>query len=539
MKKRLVAVLLTLAMSVSLLACGGGNDKTEETSKTETETEEAGGGTFVVPINATSIKSLTPYSIYGSDDGQMAAAPCFDPLYIVTKDETRWYLAESLEPTADDGCHYELKLKDGIKWHDGEDFNADDVVYTINMLLDPSNGGAPNEAVCYDGKTISAEKVDDLTVAITLQEPFSGFESELGRIRVIAEHIFGGQTSVKDMTEELATCIGTGPFKLKEYNEGDSIVFERNDDYYREPAGLDQVVIKLMPDLSAQEAALQNGEISMMRVTSQTKLDKYKADDNYTVYTIPEGRLNYLAFNYQTEIMKNDDARKAICLALNVDEIVAGAYGSSDLAIPAKNFCSPQNLYFNDEMEGYKQNLEEAKALAEKSGLTGKTLKYIYFTQRPNMKETAQIVQQQLKEIGVNVEIEGFDNGEFFMHLFAAWLTGKTIEDTSWDIASNGMDSLNADPGTKMSGWKGELVNNGFYASDATIELWEKAAQALDEKEREQYYKELQVQMNEDYPFYPMANTNYVIVAHKEFKGLDKVLNYPVFEDYTVISMEK
>ena len=141
MKKRLVAVLLTLAMSVSLLACGGGNDKTEETSKTETETEEAGGGTFVVPINATSITSLTPYSIYGSDDGQMAAAPCFDPLYIVTKDETRWYLAESIEPTADDGCHYELKLKDGVKWHDGEDFNADDVVYTINMLLDPSNGG--------------------------------------------------------------------------------------------------------------------------------------------------------------------------------------------------------------------------------------------------------------------------------------------------------------------------------------------------------------------------------------------------------------
>lgn len=539
MKKRLVAVLLTLAMSVSLLACGGGNDKTEETSKTETETEEAGGGTFVVPINATSITSLTPYSIYGSDDGQMAAAPCFDPLYIVTKDETRWYLAESIEPTADDGCHYELKLKDGVKWHDGEDFNADDVVYTINMLLDPSNGGAPNEAVCYDGKTISAEKVDDLTVAITLQEPFSGFVSELGRIRIIAEHVFGGKTSVKDMTEELATCVGTGPFKLKEYNEGDSIVYERNDDYYREPASLDQVVIKLMPDLSAQEAALQNGEISMMRVTSQTKLDKYKADDNYTVYTIPEGRLNYLAFNYQTEIMKNDDARKAICLALNVDEIVAGAYGSSDLAIPAKNFCSPQNLYFNDEMEGYQQNLEEAKALAEKSGLTDVTLKYIYFTQRPNMKETAQIVQQQLKAIGVNVEIEGFDNGEFFGHLFAAWISGKTVEDTSWDIASNGMDSLNADPATKMTSWKGELVQNGFYMSDATKELWEKAAQSLDETEREKYYKELQVQMNEDYPFYPMANTNYVIVAHKEFKGLDKVLNYPVFEDYTVISMEK
>ena len=538
MKKRLVAVLLTMAMALSMVACGG-NSKTNETAKTESATTQEGGGTFVVPINATSISSLTPYDVYGSDDLNMAAAPCFDPLYIITKDETRWYLAESIEPTADDGCHYQLKLKDGIKWHDGEALNADDVVYTINVLLDASNYGAPNESVCYDGKTISAEKVDDLTVDFTLQEPFSGFESELGRIRILPEHVFGGKTSIKEMTDELNQCVGSGPFKLKEYNEGESIVYERNDDYYREPASLDQVVIKLMPDLSAQEAALQSGEISMMRVTSQTKLDKYKTDDNYTVYTIPEGRLNYLAFNYQTEIMKNEDARKAICLALNVDEIITGAYGSEELAIPAKNFCSPQNLYFNDEMEGYQQNIEEAKALAEKSGLTKKTLHYIYFTQRPNMKETAQIVQQQLKAIGVNMEIEGYDNGEFFKHLFAAWITGETIEDTSWDIASNGMDSLNADPATKMTSWKGELIQNGFYMSDATKELWEKAAQSLDETEREKLYKELQVQMNEDYPFYPMANTNYVIVAHKEFKGLDTVPNYPVFEDYTTISMEK
>lgn len=538
MKKRVLSMLLVVAMSVSLFAGCGGSKTDENAATNNEETESAGGGTFVVPINATSITSLTPYSIYGSDDGQMAAAPCFDPLYVITGTGTRWYLAKSMEPTSDDGCHYEMKLNDGMKWHDGEAITADDVVYTVNMLADPANSGAPNEAVCYDGKVIKAEKVDDLTVAVTLEEPFSAFECEFGRIRILPEHIFGGQTCVKDMTEELAMCVGSGPFKLKEYVEGDSIIYERNDDYYREPASLDQVVIKLMPDLSAQEAALQTGEISMMRVTSQTKLEKYKADEDYTVYTIPEGRLNYMTFNYQCDIWKNEDARKAVCLALNVDEIVAGAYGSDELAIPAKNFCSPQNFYFNDEMEGYQQNIEEAKALAEKSGLTDITLNYIYFTQRPNMKETAQIVQQQLKEIGVEVNIQGYDNGEFFMHLFAAWLTGETIEDTSWDLATNGMDSLNADPGTKMTSWKGELTQNGFYMSEASIDLWERAAKSLDETEREQLYKELQVQMSDDYSLYPMANTNYVIVARKEFKGLDTILNYPIFEDYTVISME-
>lgn len=541
MKKKLVSVLLVAAMAASmLLGCGNKADSGSSSSGTSTSADASvDGGTFVVPVNTNSIASLTPYNVYGSDDLLIASAPCFDPLYIVTAEGTRWYLADSMEPTSDDGMHYEMKLKDGLKWHDGEPITADDVVFTVDMFKDTSNTGATSESVTYNNKTLSAEKVDDLTVAITLQEPFSAFETEFGRIQIIPKHVFNGNTNVADNKKALKKCIGSGPFKLKEYKEGDSIVYERNDDYYRGKPSLGQVVIKMMPDQSAQEAALQSGEISMMRVTSQTKLDKYKKDSDYKVYTLPEGRLNYLAFNYQSPIMQDMDARKAICLALNDDDIIKGAYGSEELALPAKNFCAPQNLYYNDEMTGYQQNIEEAKKLAEKSGLTKTTLHYMYFTARPNMKETAQIVQEQLKAIGVKMEIEGVDSGEFFQRLFAAWVTGKTVVDTSWDLASNGMDQLNADPATKMSSWTGDLLEKGFYVSPETKDLWIKASQAISTEDREKYYKELQVQMNEDYSMYPMANTNYVIVARKEFKGLDEIKRVPIFEDYLKISMEK
>lgn len=540
MKKKLVSVLLVAAMAASmLLGCGSKADSGSSSSGTSTSADASDGGTFVVPVNTNSIASLTPYNVYGSDDLLIASAPCFDPLYIITADGTRWYLADSMEPTSDDGMHYEMKLKDGLKWHDGEPITADDVVFTVDMFKDTSNTGATSESVTYNNKTLSAEKVDDLTVAITLQEPFSAFETEFGRIQIIPKHIFDGNTNVADNKKALKKCIGSGPFKLKEYKEGDSIVYERNDDYYRGKPSLVQVVIKMMPDESAQEAALQSGEISMMRVTNQTKLDKYKKDSDYKVYTLPEGRLNYLAFNYQSPIMQDIDARKAICLALNDDDIIKGAYGSEELALPAKNFCAPQNLYYNDEMTGYQQNIEEAKKLAEKSGLTKTTLHYMYFTARPNMKETAQIVQEQLKKIGVKMEIEGVDSGEFFQRLFAAWVTGKTVVDTSWDLASNGMDQLNADPATKMTSWTGDLLEKGFYVSPETKDLWIKASQSLTTEDREKYYKELQVQMNEDYSMYPMANTNYVIVARKEFKGLDEIKRVPIFEDYLKISMEK
>ena len=99
--------------------------------------------------------------------------------------------------------------------------------------------GATSNCITYDGQTIEVEKVDDLTLNITLQKPFSGFESEFGRLQVLPKHVFDGKTNVSELTEEANKGIGSGPFKLKEYNEGESIVYERYDDYYRGQASLD------------------------------------------------------------------------------------------------------------------------------------------------------------------------------------------------------------------------------------------------------------------------------------------------------------
>ena len=135
MKKRIVSVLLVAAMAVGMLMGCGSKSNSGSDSSSGTSTS-ADGGTFVVPVNTNSIASLTPYNVYGSDDLLIASAPCFDPLFIVTAEGTRWYLADSLEATSDDGMHYNLKLKDGLKWHDGEPITADDVVFTIDMFKD-------------------------------------------------------------------------------------------------------------------------------------------------------------------------------------------------------------------------------------------------------------------------------------------------------------------------------------------------------------------------------------------------------------------
>lgn len=158
MKRKIISLLLTVAMAASLaVGCGGNAGDKEKTSESATTSGESGGGTFIVPINSNSVKTVTPYAPYGSDDWLMASAPCFDPLLIVNKDETRWYLAKSLEATSDDGCHYQLKLNDGMTWHDGEPITVDDIIFTIDVILDPANGADPDN-VSYNGKPISAEK---------------------------------------------------------------------------------------------------------------------------------------------------------------------------------------------------------------------------------------------------------------------------------------------------------------------------------------------------------------------------------------------
>ena len=98
---------------------------------------------------------------------------------------------------------------------------------------------------------------------------------------------------------------------------------------------------------------------------------------------------------------------------------------------------------------------------------------------------------------------------------------------------------MNSDPATVIMEYVGPNAGNGFYSSEETVELWNKASKAVDLEERESLFKELQQSIKDDYSMYPMANTNYVMVAQKGFHGLDSVSRVPVFEDYLQIYFEQ
>lgn len=536
MKKRLLSLLLCVTMTAAMLAgCGGSSDEANTDTNTEVitgedtgedtgETESTGGGTLVMPVSAT-VTSLNRL-LESMAEGWFQLAGYADELYFVDKNETRFYLAESCE-ISEDGLTYTVKLRDNLKWHDGEAITADDIVFTVNCVADTNNGASfTNVAYVGDG-AVTVAKVDDLTVTFTLPEVSASYYELLGKLVPIPEHAFGGNTDIVSAEANL-TDIGSGPYKITEFNNGESLVLEKFEDYYGDAPQIDTIVYKVIGDSSAQEVAFQNGEINYLALSSDVAAAKYKTTENVSVYELPEGRVNYMAWNKYCATWENPDAVKAVFLALNQDEIVKGVYGDS-MAVAANTIFSNQNLFHDESIQGYSQDLEKAKELAESSGLAGKTIKLYYNADRIYMKETALIIQQQLKAIDVNLEVEGVESSAFFGIVFT--------DQADYELYLNGYGAT-GDPDSVVSGMFNGTWGINVDTSEEILDLFVKGSATTDEAERQAIYSELQQKAVEQYLIYPIAYPNYCFAAVSNVQGLDYYTTTPVFEDYTKLSIK-
>ena len=539
--KRLLSIFLAVVMILSLVACGGKTEEetkpvdskptesTTEEKKEETKTEapkekvKVDGGTFAMPLSADVTELI---SIVTSDDNiWQALSPMWDMMWYETGDGTNFYLAESYE-ISDDALDYTIKLVENAKWHDGEAITADDLIFTLDACRTIDNA---NNIVTPNNAEITYEKLDDYTVKIHLSKPVSFYSNVLGRLTILPEHIYEGDVNVKGHAKSNAG-IGSGPYKLEAWNKGESLVYSRNEDYYRGKPNLETIVMKVMPDAAVQEMALQNGEISMMRITTQEQLDKFNNKEEFNVYSFSEVRTNFLLLRTSDNIFQDIKARQAFCLALNIPEIVEASFGSEIFASPAGSMFTPMTKYYNPEQKNFEQDLELAKKLAEESGLAGTTLKYGYRTDRVGMEAQALMVQQQLKEIGVEVEL--------ITGKFGSGAVANDEQEVKLDLISNGADSLIGDPGTKNGTFgnsKKHLKNTG--RTQEYLDAWNAAISGVTEEERAAAYKDVQALVYDSYSFIPTSQPNYVFVASSDFGGLDINQTVMLFQDYIDLYM--
>lgn len=533
MKKRLLALMLAAAMTLSMAACGSSTQETEkpaEEAKTEQAAEQSDKKVFVYPAD-TDVSNLLPNA--GSSDSITAIwQPLYDPLYIIGSDEAsvRYYLVDQYQ-VSEDGLNIKLHFNENAKWHDGKAVTVEDLLFTVKYLAE----GATRTKTTFTkmgNQEIIYDKVDDYNVTITLPEYQSSFLTVLGRLHLYPAHLFNNDVQAVETSDANMLGVGNGPFKLKEWNKGENIIYEKNPDYYRGEAKIDELIMKVIPDNSAKEVAFQSGEISCLRITNKEKYDKYSAMDNVSISKTPECRVNYFTTNARSTKITSKEAREAIFYAINLDEIMDTVYGSEQMSQSGKTVFCDQNLYFANQMENYRYDLEKAKELAKKTGLDQVTLRYIYNNQRVGIPEVAVVIQQQLKKAGIDVELVGSDSGPFFKGYFS-WMIGET--DTSWDLATNGWDSMQGDPSTQITSYVGNP--EATDCREVTIQTLSEAIHATDEDVRKDKYLEFQKLLQEDFVIYPISCPNYVWVTQKGVTGLDTINSMIPFEDWTLIDI--
>lgn len=523
MKKKLVSLLLCAALAVGALAgCGSSDPEEEAKSKAAAEgkstTAKGTEGVFTYAIGGDTGNTLNPLT---ADDrfGLMACHLLYSPLYYIYPDGTTEYiLAESME-ASDDGLTYTMKLKSGLKWSDGEPLTADDVVFTYDSI------NAENQNLYIDGQPIKAEKVDDLTVKFTLPEVSASYYSLLGNLILIPEHAFNGNTDIKSAEANL-TDIGSGPYKLVEFKDGESLVLEKFDDYYGNEPQIEKIIFKVISDPSAQEVAFKNGEINFLTASSDDVIKEIEKTEGVALHTLAEGRVKYLAWNKYCPTWENRDAVKAVFMALNQEEIVKGAYGEH-MGKAANSIFSNRNTFYDESVKGYEQNLDEAKKLAKSSGLAGKTIKLHYNTDRSYMEATALLIQEQLKAIDVNVEIQGIDANGFFDVVFT--------DQSDYELYLNEYGAI-GDPDNVISGMFDGTWGVNVDTPQEILDLFEKARRTTDVEERTEIYKDLQQKAADAYLIYPIAYPNYCFATSDNLEGTEALSTTPVFEDYTKLS---
>ncbi len=519
-KKKWLSVGL-VALGLFLAACGSGS------STTTSSTTTADSSTFTYAISGDP-SSMNP--INTSDRwGLTVANMIFSPLVAIDGEgNSENVLAESVEPAAD-GKSVTVKLKQGIKWSDGEAFTADDVVFTYTKKADKANGNA--DSLWIGDQAIKAVKVDDYTVRFDFPTVSAAAVNNIvTETFIIPEHIYKDVTdfSVSELPE---TPVGTGPYKLKEYKRGQYLQFEANENYFGTKPSIKNVTLQIIESTNTAKVALQKGEVDATVVLPSDSKDL--DTDSISTYAYSENRIGYLGLNSQTEQLKDVKVRQAIFYALNKDEMNKAAYLDEKYYATPYSFLPPANKFVSDDVEKYSTDDAKAKKLLAEAGVSDLKINLAFTASDPAQSLQATLIQQQLAKVGITVELQGGDGTAIYTEL-------RKADSTKYNMFLGGYIMGN-DPDQYARLFKTGGGSNYFkLANDTVDQLFNDGAVELDTTKREAIYDDLQKEIADQAVIYPIVDNKKILAANKRIQGIDDAKLVPIytFEDMAKLTIK-
>nr|WP_148350176.1 ABC transporter substrate-binding protein [Thalassobacillus devorans] len=499
----------------------GEDSNSQDTTDSESAEEGSGGSsTFVFGRGADS-EQLDPSKV---TDGESiyVTNQIYDTLVRYEQEGTEVVPALATEwDTSDDGLEWTFQLRDDVTFHDGTDFTAEDVVFNFERWTEGAEYvyygymfGASDENP--SGIIENVEATGDYEVTFTLSEPNAPF------LNTLAMPPFG--IASPDAIEEhgddyFKNPVGTGPFIFEEWKQDDSITLSKNEDYFGETAKVDTVIFRVIPDNGARFMELQSGSIDAMNGMNPQDIQQAEDDEALQIIRRPSMNVSYMAMNTDKEgPLKDKKVRQAINLAIDKEKLLSLFEG---IGKPAKNPMPPSLWGYNDDVEDYGYDVEEAKSLLAEAGY-GDGMSITLYTMSnprpylPQPKFAAQAIQEMLKEVNVDVEIV---ENEWDSHLSAT-------ENGDHDMAFLGWTGDNGDPDNflyvlldKDNAKKGSAGNIAFYKNDELHDILKQAQTELDQEKRVGLYEEAQEIIHEDAPWFPIAHTTPPLAVKKEVQN--------------------
>lgn len=512
MKKRTLRVIgAAMAAMMLLSGCGGSaGTSNSETAAVAENTEKRD----TVTIRA--IADQTTFDPYKSSDQNQweSMYGLYDTLF---REENSEYVPNIIEDDYsfnEDGTELTMTLKDGIKFHNGDIMTVDDVVFSLNTSIASSFTSKFTSAMDH------AEKIDDKSFKLVLKYSYSPI---VGSLVSAVTGIVPQAVYEADPDDFAVNPVGSGPYTVGEIVKGEKYVYNAFPDYWRGEAEIKTVIRRVITDGNAALMALESGEIDVMQ-PQQDYSDRQAIEDNPDLeyYTAPQACTFLIGFNNAEGIFADKRMREAVALAVDKEEIALGA--TNGYAVPTDVGITPLCPQVPDDFEGFEQDLDRAKELVAEAGYPDGVDVTMRIISATNYSKPAEIVQAQLKQIGINVSIEAMERASWFDLCY----TGDDYEIT---IYANPVQVVDADPGAYPYMHSSEL-NGGNNFMNINVpeldELLEKGRTSSDEAERKEIYTRVCEIVRDESLFVPMYTGERTYAAVKGLKGVsaDPMMRY-------------
>jgi glutathione transport system substrate-binding protein len=461
--------------------------------------------------------TFTTTDPYDANDtlSQAMAKSFYEGLYGFDKDMKMIPVLAEGYTVSPDGLVYTMKLRKGIKFHDGTDFKADAVKANFDRVTNPDNKLKRYGLYNNIAKT---EVVDDYTARITLKTPFSAFINNLAH----PSGVMISPTALAKYGKDIASNpVGTGPFKFVEWNRTDYLKVAKFDGYWRKGyPKVDTITWKPVVDSNSRAAVMQTGEAQFTYPVPYELADVLKAKPALELVAAPSIIVRYLSMNTQQKPFDNPKVREAINYAINKDAVAKVAF--SGYATPA-DAVVPPGVEYSIKTGVWPHDVAKAKKLMAEAGYPNGFETELWSAYNHTIaQKVTQVLQQQLAQIGIKVKITLLEAGQR-VEKVESWPDPATapvrLYYVGWS-ASTGEADWAIRPLLGSESWPPKLFNTAYYKSDKVDGDIKGALLTTNQAAKAKFYRDAQETIYHDAPWAPLVIEKLLSAKNKNLSGV-------------------